>query len=67
MKYEDVELEVTIDKDGEVQILVKGVEGKRCLLVTKELERLLGGEVDRQMHSVRIGQSVTDKNRDVAT
>ena len=67
MKYEDVELEVTINKDGEVQILVKGVVGKRCLLVTKELEKLLGGEVDRQMHSIKIGQGITDKNRDVAT
>lgn len=67
MKYEDVELEVTINKDGEVQIRVKGVEGKRCLLVTKELEELLGGELDRQMHGARLGQGITDKNRDIAT
>jgi hypothetical protein len=45
MKYEDVELEVTITKDGEVQIEVKGVQGKRCLVVTRKLEELLGGEL----------------------
>lgn len=65
MKYEDVELEVTINKDGEVQISVKGVEGKRCLLVTKALEELLGGELDRQMHDARL--RITGKNRDIAT
>ena len=45
MKYEDVELEVTITRDGEVQIEVKGVQGKRCLIVTKKLEEMLGGEL----------------------
>jgi|OM-RGC.v1.035461412 hypothetical protein len=55
MKYEDVELEVTISENGEVQIEVKGVEGKRCLLITKELEELLGGELvgERVMKETR--------------
>lgn len=55
MKYEDVELEVTISENGEVQIEVKGVEGNRCLLITKELEELLGGELvgERVMKETR--------------
>lgn len=61
MKYEDVELEVTISENGEVQIEVKGVEGKRCLLITKDLEELLGGELvgERVMKETRVISSTS--------
>lgn len=36
------ELEITIDKNGEVQIHVQGVDGGSCLELTKELEEALG-------------------------
>jgi hypothetical protein len=39
------EIEVTIDKDGQVQIQVRGVKGSKCLEITKELEKALGGEI----------------------
>lgn len=39
------EIEVTIDKDGQVQVQVRGVKGKKCLDLTKELELALGGQV----------------------
>lgn len=39
------EIEVTIGKDGQVQIQVRGVKGTKCLELTKELEDALGGEV----------------------
>lgn len=39
------EIEVTIGKDGQVQIQVRGVKGDKCLLITKELEEALGGEI----------------------
>jgi DNA-binding protein YbaB len=39
------EIEVTIDKDGHVQIQVRGVKGMKCLEITKELEEALGGEI----------------------
>jgi hypothetical protein len=39
------EIEVTIGKDGQVQVQVRGVKGKKCLELTKELEEALGGEV----------------------
>ena len=67
MKYEDVELEVTINKAGEVKISVKGVKGKRCLVVTKDLEALLGGElIERKMHDEKITGS-TPRIPDIAT
>ena len=44
------EIEVFIDENGEVKIEVHGVEGKRCLELTSDLEAALGGEViDRKM------------------
>jgi DNA-binding protein YbaB len=39
------EIEVTIGKDGQVQIQVRGVQGMKCLEITKELEDALGGEI----------------------
>jgi hypothetical protein len=39
------EIEVIIGPDGQVQIQVRGVKGTRCLVLTKELEEALGGEI----------------------
>ncbi len=39
------EIEVTIGKDGQVQIQVRGVQGLKCLELTKELEEALGGQI----------------------
>jgi DNA-binding protein YbaB len=39
------EIEVVIGKDGQVQIQVRGVQGLKCLEITKELEDALGGEI----------------------
>lgn len=44
------EIDVSIDKDGQVKIEVRGVKGPSCLDLTRDLEAALGGEVaDRQM------------------
>lgn len=46
------EIEVFIDKDGQVRIEVRGVKGMSCLDLTKDLEEALGGEVEeREMTS----------------
>ncbi len=39
------EIEVTIGKDGKVELHVHGVKGKQCLEITAPLEELLGGVV----------------------
>jgi hypothetical protein len=38
------EIEVFIDKDGQVRIQVRGVKGLECLDLTRELEAALGGQ-----------------------
>jgi len=40
------EIDVFIDKDGRVQIQVRGVKGTSCLDLTRDLEAALGGEVE---------------------
>jgi hypothetical protein len=42
---ETQEIEVTIDKNGQVQVHVRGVKGDQCLDLTNGLEAALGGEV----------------------
>jgi hypothetical protein len=44
------EIEVAIDKDGQVKLEVRGVKGMSCLDLTKDLEAALGGQIaERQM------------------
>jgi hypothetical protein len=39
------EIEVTIEKNGQVKIHVRGAKGKKCLDLTRELEQALGSAV----------------------
>jgi hypothetical protein len=39
------EVEIIINKNGQVQIQVRGVRGTQCLEITEELEQALGGKV----------------------
>jgi hypothetical protein len=39
------EIDVFIEKDGQVRIEVRGVKGKACLDLTASLEEALGGQV----------------------
>jgi hypothetical protein len=42
------EIEVFIEKDGQVRIEVRGVKGMSCLDLTKDLEEALGGEIEER-------------------
>lgn len=39
------EIDVYIDKDGQVRIEVRGVQGGACLGLTADLEKALGGQI----------------------
>ena len=45
------DLHIRIDENGEVSIEVKGVDGPRCVLVTRELEEELGLVTEQVKHS----------------
>ncbi len=44
MEIQDIE--VYIEKDGQVRVEVRGVKGMSCLEITKGLEEALGGQVE---------------------
>ncbi len=39
------EIDVLVKPDGTVKIEVRGVKGEKCLALTEEVEKLLGGKV----------------------
>jgi hypothetical protein len=44
------EIDVFIEKDGQVRIEVRGVKGGSCLAITAALEQALGGQIaEREM------------------
>lgn len=64
------EIEVTIDKDGQVQVQVRGVKGKKCLDLTKELELALGGQVTTRVMTPESEEEVEqplDQNQQTRT
>jgi len=43
------EIEIIIDKNGQVQVHVNGVKGAACLDITADLEKALGEVILREM------------------
>lgn len=52
------EIEVTIGKDGKVQVHVRGVKGDACLEITKALEAALGGDVELREMTPEAGEGI---------
>ena len=42
---ETQEIEITIQPDGGVKLHVRGAAGPQCLVLTADLEKLLGGQI----------------------
>ena len=62
------EIDVFIEKNGQVQVEVHGVKGMVCLDLTKDLEKALGGEIEeRKMHHEAydaVGEFIEERQRD---
>ncbi len=58
------EIEVFIEKDGRVRIEVRGIQGGRCLDVTKALEAALGGQIESREMTPEADARVTDAAQD---
>jgi len=48
---ETQELDVLVMPDGTVKVEVRGVRGPRCLLLTEDLERALGGGIRERVYT----------------
>jgi hypothetical protein len=53
------ELEITIDKEGQVQVRVREGHGPECLTTTKNIENALGEVQNRDLLSEYYEQPVT--------
>jgi acylphosphatase len=60
---EKQEMEITIGKDGEVQIHVQGVDGKSCMELTKDLEEALGVVTTREKTGDYFKKEKVQENR----
>ena len=58
------EIEVFIDKDGQMRIEVRGVKGMSCLDLTKDLEEALGGEVEEREMTPEAYETVQEQVQD---
>ena len=59
------EIEITINKNGQVEVHERGVQGKKCLELTRELEQALGGEIIlRQMTAEALEEPETKIDQD---
>ena len=54
------EIDVFIEKDGQVRIEVHGVKGMQCLDLTKDLEETLGGQVEEREMTHEAHESVEE-------
>ena len=57
------EVEVTIARDGKVEVHVQGVKGQACLAITEELEQLLGGEIIERRHTYEFDEQPQQQNQ----
>jgi hypothetical protein len=57
------EVKVVIDEQGNVKITVFGAHGPSCLKITEEMERLLGGQVQREFTSEYYQQEEKESTR----
>jgi hypothetical protein len=61
---ETQEIEVFIDKDGQVRLEVRGIKGTSCLDLTADLEAALGGEIESREMTPEAYETVQDQTQD---
>ncbi len=58
------EIEVIIDKDGQVKLMVRGVKGVACLELTRELEAILGGQIEAREMTPEATETVQEQSQE---
>jgi hypothetical protein len=61
------ELEITIDKEGRVQVAVRGVKGEGCLGLTKNIENAVGTVEEREYTAEYYEQPVRVSDHEYVT
>ncbi len=55
------EIDVYVKPDGTVKVEVRGVKGGKCLELTEDLEKLLGGRITERIHTDEFDQADQDQ------
>lgn len=56
------EIEITIGKNGQVKLHVRGIKGKKCLALTEEVEKALGSVIlERSLTSEALDDDAGNK------
>lgn len=57
------EIDVFVKPDGTVKVEVRGVTGKKCLSITEDIEKLLGGEILERIHTDEFDQADNEQTQ----
>jgi len=58
------EIDVFVKPDGTVRIEVRGVKGEKCLALTEDVERLLGGKVLDRIKTDEFSQTEIEETQE---
>jgi hypothetical protein len=58
------EIDVILKPDGTVKLDVRGVKGDRCLALTEDLEKLLGGAIVERIHTDEFLQAEQEEEQE---
>jgi hypothetical protein len=58
------EIDVILKPDGTVKLEVRGVKGDKCLALTEDLEKLLGGGTVERMHTDEFLQAEQEEEQE---
>jgi hypothetical protein len=58
------ELEIRVDREGNVTLHVRGVKGEECIAITRNIEEPLGKVVDRSVSGEFYQEKETISSRD---
>jgi hypothetical protein len=58
------EIDVYVQPDGNVKIEVRGVKGKKCLDITREIEEQLGGQILQREETHEMHEAEQQRTQD---
>lgn len=58
------EIDLYVKPDGSVKFEIRGVKGQKCLDITKEIEKHLGGEIIERIHTDEFNEVEREQSQD---
>jgi hypothetical protein len=58
------EIDVFLKPDGTVKVEVRGAKGEKCLALTEDLEKLLGGSIVERIYTDEFSQVKQDQEQE---